>query len=202
MAKNVIRVPPRFQGATLDSIDDDLFPTVAPWIAKVEKEGCAIKKMKGFIFSGPPGVGKTWTMAALTSWWAPKGDYEFVTAPDLFERYSIFGDAENGEGKSVDTYRGKPYNQTVETVPWLVINDLGKEYRGGKMAELNTHKLGRILRARSERVLPVFITTNLPLKGEKEDETLWGIYGGSITSLLREMTKAYQVIGPDRRRSE
>ena len=184
-----IRVPARFQGAKLEGLDSDRFEMVEDWLG-VWDEG------KGLLLAGPPGIGKTWAVAALTRWWMEviAKDYEFVTAPEMFDRYVV------GTTLLRDPFRGYSYNKTYETVPWLVINDLGKEYRGGKLHEQAAYKLGRILRARSERELLTHVTTNLKLKGQGDDETLSTVYGSSITSLLSEMVRLYEVQGSDLRK--
>lgn len=211
-----LRIPERFRPATIESINFDIFKLEEYLKENLKIQrlgngftpfgGVKITEVRGVVLSGPPGVGKTWTMAALTRWWAEKqdDDYEFVSSYDMLERYDVFGSREGAGSQafrgSMDEYRGTTYNRTYETVPWLAINDLGKEFRGGKLGDVASHKLGRILRTRSERCLPVFITTNLPLKGE--GDTLASVYGESITSLLREMTRSYQVVGSDLRRSD
>jgi hypothetical protein len=91
------------------------------------------------------------------------------------------------------------FTDVYNHVPWLVLNDLGKEYRGGKLEEQVPYKLGRLLRTRSEAERVTHITTNLSLSGNG-DGTIRGVYGESIASLLAEMTKAFEVTGPDRRR--
>ena len=83
---------------------------------------------------------------------------------------------------------------TFSTVGLLVINDLGKEYRGGKFDEQIPYKLGRILRARAENDLPTFISTNL------SGPDIRTIYGASITSVLSETCKTFEVTGKDRRK--
>jgi DNA replication protein DnaC len=185
----ILRVPQRFRGAKLDGLDEDQFRMVVDFAGSPQD--------KGLLLAGPPGIGKTWAMAALTRWWKEHHgqDYEFITAPDMFDRYVV------GAAPLRDPFRGYSYNKTFETTPWLVINDLGKEYRGGKLHEQAAYKLGRILRARSERELLTHITTNLKLKGTGEDETLSTVYGSSITSLLSEMVRLFEVQGSDQRKS-
>lgn len=191
MAK--LRVPHRFAAATLRTVDAKQFKGIFTFLNTVPA------KREGIVLAGPPGVGKTWAMAALLHELRERkelGDYEFITAPDLFERFDVAGETERG----YDSYRGQKYERTLLTVPLLIINDLGKEYRGGKLSEQVPFKLGRVLRARSESKLLTCITTNLPLRQREGVQSLEDVYGSSITSLLVEMTKMYEVQGPDRRR--
>ncbi len=152
----------------------------------------AIKKGEGLLLSGPPGVGKTWAMAALTRQYAQKTadvrvpSYEFVTAPDMFDNLGDFGE-------KIDHYRGQLWTSTYARVRWLVINDLGKEHRGGKLSEVMAHRLGRVLRIRSERMLVTHVTTNLSGADMKE------IYGASVMSLMAEMMTLCVIKGRDRR---
>jgi DNA replication protein DnaC len=161
----------------------------------------------GLMLSGPPGVGKTYAVIALTKAYdamneveGRKCDYEFVTAPELFDRYANV--VETGD-RGYDEWRNQSYTKTYEQVPWLVINDLGKEYKGGALHEQVAYKLGRLLRARSERRKVTHLTTNLLLggRGSTSDNTLENSYGPSILSLLREMVKAYEIVGNDRRKT-
>lgn len=186
-----MRIPPRFVGATVSGLDPKQMACVIGFNIRAR-----VREAKGLLLSGPPGVGKTWALAALTqeyaSWAAgqvPKrrADWEFVTAPDMFENLSEdFGNAR-------DPYRNQTWLRTYSTVEWLVINDLGKEYRGGKLEQQVPHFLGRVLRARSEGRKVTHVTTNL--RGAKLTET----YGESVLSLMSEMMSFYEVDGRDRR---
>ena len=184
-----LRIPNRFAEAHLSQLDKKVFSEV---IRYSEDTARHVGRGIGLFLSGPPGVGKTYAIAALTREFSLKdvrGDYEFVTAPDFFERINPMTPGE-------DNYRGQTWLDTYTRVPWLVINDLGKEYRGGKYAEQASYLLGRVLRARSERVRVTHITTNIDGKSMK------GTYGESIVSLISEMTIPCICSGPDRRNSK
>ena len=181
-----VRVPERFAKANMTGL--------APLFEMVKGYGGAMLKSmpeRGLLLMGPPGVGKTWAMAALTRFYveAFNRDHEFVTAPDLIDRLTDFED-------SHDAYRDKPWRAVYASVPWLVINDLGKEYRGGKLQEQAAYRLGRVLRARSEKKLLTHVTTNLT--GDKLREE----YGESIVSLLSEMVTVYSCGGKDQRKAK
>lgn len=190
-------IPKRFLDATLDSLDKEQFSFVFSYVDNIKT---LIKEGKGLLLAGRPGVGKTWSLAALSRFYIEYKqlnswcfDCIFVTAPVLFSGY------DNLTEVLWDSYRGKTYTLAYEEVPWLVINDLGKEYRGGKLEEQVPYKLGRLLRIRSEGKRVTHISTNLSLAGNSEG-TIRGVYGESIGSLLAEMTTAFEVTGPDRRR--
>lgn len=197
-----MRIPSRFKDASIDSLNHKQFKCVVDYSRDMDSRVAA---GKGLLLCGPPGVGKTWAAIALTRHYVAVGkeqkryrDVEFVTAPDMFDRYSVF--APTTFDGTFDDGREQPWRDTYERVPWLVINDLGKEYRGGKLDEQVNYKLGRILRARSERNLVTHVTTNLPAKSESGD-SLGSVFGSSIVSLLSEMVSVFHIQGPDRRRS-
>jgi len=183
------KIPKRFKTASMATLDKEQFGMVIEYSSHASGY---TRKGRGLLLSGPPGVGKTWAIAALMH--AAGYKNTFVTAPDLFDSYKSFGE------QAYSSYHGQPWDEVFERTPWLVLNDLGKEYRAGNMGEQVVYKLGRLLRARSERGLVTHITTNILLtKNDADDETLDFVYGSSIMSLLRETMVAYTVDGPDRR---
>ena len=185
-----LRVPSRFAKATIESLDPKQFTPVIEYAADMLAN---IRRGRGLLLAGKPGVGKTWAITALTREYVLRGgvrrfpDYEFVTAPDFFEHLRDF-DEDNW-----DVYRQRSWLDTYTTIPWLVINDLGKEYRGGKLGEVIPYLLGRVLRARSEKRLVTHVTTNL------DSTATLSLYGESIMSLLSEMMTTVTVLGRDRR---
>jgi DNA replication protein DnaC len=181
-----LHIPERFHDAAMNNLDPQRFACVIEFAKNLAGR---VKEGKGLLLSGPPGIGKTWAVAALTKRYAyshGRPDYEFQTAPFLFDALDEFD-------KNVDEYREQTWKETYSKVPWLVVNDLGKEYRAGKLGEQVTFKLGKLLRVRSERKLVTHITTNFDGKRLKEE------YGDSIVSLLSEMTTTHVVLGPDLR---
>lgn len=203
-------LPQRFVDATLETLDKEQFSSVFDYVQGMITELTSVAVVMeqtplfalgcGLLLSGPPGVGKTWALAALSRFYIEYTsgkhrpfDCVFVTSPVFFSKY------DNPVEVLWDSYRGMSFSDVYERVPWLVLNDLGKEYRGGKLEEQVPYKLGRLLRARSEANAVTHITTNLSLSGNGEG-TLRGVYGESIGSLLAEMTQAFEITGPDRRR--
>ena len=186
-------IPSRFRDAKITDLDPEVFPFVLDYDLRMTDY---LSQRKGLVFSGPPGVGKTWAAAALTKRYAQRArnpSFHFETTYTLLERYAPVV----ASPATYDAERSQPWTTTYESVFWLVVNDLGKGYRGGKLYEQEVMRVGRLLRTRSERELITHITTNLPLTGDSSLET---VYGESVMSLLHEMTEGWEVDGPDRRR--
>lgn len=188
-----LAIPDRFASARVALLDPRYFGPVIDYSRRLHEE---VSAGNGLMLLGAAGRGKSFSLAALTyHFWReakkdPKkfksSDYIFVTAPEFFDLVSVVGEAR-------DEWRKKDFIDSFSTTPWLFVDDLGKEYRGGKLSEQIPHKLGRILRARSQNMLPTFITTNLDVEGFE------ATYGESIVSLLRENTEAFVVGGKDLR---
>lgn len=182
------RVPQRFMTATLNSLNPAQFSKLLGYAKRLNHH---IVRGDGLVLLGKPGVGKTWAIVALTRHYfesRPGSDYEFVTAPDMFDNLGDFGE-------KVDEYRDQLWSKSYAKIPWLVINDLGKEYKGGKLASQIPTQLGRVLRARSESKLVTHVTTNLT------SADIEAAYGSTVASLLAEMTDGIIVTGKDRRKS-
>lgn len=194
-----LRVPERFAEAHLQQIDKTAFKPVFEYVDNFDTH---LKGGTGLLLSGPNGIGKTHALVALMREAERVHldkkqyfDYEFVTAPDFIERISVFEDR-----VITDPRRSKSWYETFTSVPWLLIDDLGKELRTGGFHEQVLYKLGRVLRARNGRCLRTHLSTNLSLKSLKGKESVNSVYGESITSLLAEMTRSYHIQGSDRRR--
>jgi DNA replication protein DnaC len=190
----------RFRAATLSQVNSRYFTDIFRYADNYEKY---LKRGEGLLLSGPPGIGKTFAMVALQKHIKEKMggrfDYYVVTAPRLFELYATPQTA-----AELDEHRGKTWSRLFEDVEGMVINDLGKEERIREWQEqAAAYKLGRLLRARHEEERPIFITTNFPILGVKDDDsvlTFQKAYGDSIWSLLLEMTAIRaQVQSPDLR---
>jgi len=199
-----VRVPLRFSDAQLCDLDRPQYRMVIEYAGDLiarAKRGEGVERIsKGLLLSGESGLGKSYALAALTRCFvgvfspSMHADHVFVTSPEMFESLGMFEDSRGDH--EFDPFRGQSWRETLVKVPWLVINDLGKEYRGGKMSEQAEFKLGRVLRARSERCRITHVTTNL------SPGSLGRIYGESTASLLAEMTDAYTIEGEDRRHAE
>lgn len=121
----------------------------------------------GVLFYGPNGSGKTFTASHIAIGGYRLGySVRFLSAPDLLDLLSP------GSGLSDSVM------DTCRDVDLLIIDDLGKEYRG-KAGYFET-KLDNILRSRCFAKLPTVITSNLT--GEKFET----IYQRTVADLLKE----------------
>lgn len=195
-------IPPLFRHARIAEVDPAQFSFIRDYCSTAAVFAAHMKKGEGLLVSGPSGVGKSHAMAALTLEYGKKatqaGSWHFETVPDVLEKYRDMGGS-----KIVDSFREQPWTTTYERVRWLVLNDMGKEYRGGKMAEQSVAKLGRLIRRRTEQKLVTHITTNLTIgvdsSGDPSENSFLETYGESLWSLLHECTQGYLVWGPDQR---
>lgn len=184
-----------FADADVNQLDLEYFGVVQRYIASYNEY---LRAGQGMLLSGNPGIGKTYASVALlfaiNKIRGSLFDFQMVSAPELFDRAYPIRDAVD------DPFRGQTFDRTYETVKGLLINDLGKEDRiSGWRQERVLYILGRLLRARHERNLPVFITTNLPLT--VEDNSVEKTYGPSIWSLIHDMTIfRVEITGPDLRK--
>ena len=192
-----VRVPTRLISARMKQLDEDQFDMVYDYARNLRLRR---SKGTGLLLSGPPGIGKSWALAALTRYAVvqseKKGyrlDYEYISAPEVFEKFGAVGGL-----AETDEWRNQSWRKTLDTVPWLVIDDLGKEYRGGKLAEQVPYLLGRIVRKRTSNMLVTHISTNLPIVADVVD-CVKTVYGESIVSLLKDATEMFEVQGDDRR---
>lgn len=192
------QLPPLFQSAALKDVDPQQFGFVLDYRKNL---AAMVKGGVGLVVSGPPGTGKSYTMAALSLEYAKRarapGSWHFETVPELLEKYRPMS-----VGAPTDEFRGQSWTTTYEKIRWLVLNDMGKEYRGGKMHEQHVAKLGRLIRQRTEQGLVTHVTTNLPLYPKPGVQRFEAVYGASLWSLLHEKNMGFDVWGPDRRIGE
>lgn len=190
-------LPVRFRDADIGNVDTEVYGASVIAYKNSLKE--RVSHGRGLLLSGPPGVGKTYAMAALTKFYMSRLRRHpyvvFETVYSVLDKYSPVASA-----AEQDPDRGQSWTKTYETCSWLVLNDLGKDYRGGKLAEQVAYKIGRLIRTRSENMLVTHITTNLPLMSRPGYATFKDVYGESLWSLLAEMMNRFEVDGPDWRR--
>jgi DNA replication protein DnaC len=183
-----LRLPRRFEKARITKVDKSIFEGVHEYAQDL---GRNLQEGDGLLLSGPPGVGKTYAVSALTAHMVEfvRIDHEFVTAPDFFVNLR---QAEH-DWNVRDTYRDQSWFDTYTRVPWFVLNDLGKEFVPKVGNEWTVYALGRVLRARSEWKRSTFVTTNMD--GKAMSKT----YGESVTSLMAETMTFYMIPGEDKR---
>jgi len=160
--------------------------------SKLPKRGEPLPGRNGFLISGTKGTGKTHIAAAIANYLLNQGTSVIcMTERNLF-------------GKIQDTYasnRGYSDGQTetqirqvYETVPLLIINDLGKE----KASEWTLATLYAIIDGRYERAMPTIITTNYDAESLTKRITPMGgdiITAEAIVDRLCEMCESIVITG-------
>lgn len=137
----------------------------------------------GLFIYGANGVGKTHASCALLKEIASQGYSTYCILSDALKAAYIDGARFDSDNTII---------QRVESVDFLLLEDLGKEYNGNGsgFAELCFENL---LRKRCRELLPTMITTNLSPIAFKER------YKQSAASLAMECMVAVELRGSDRR---
>lgn len=138
----------------------------------------------GIFLYGGNGVGKTHASCAMLKEIQKRGYSTYCVLSDVLKVAYIDGQRFDQDNSVV---------QRVESVDFLLLEDLGKEYsgKGSGFAELCFENM---LRKRSRECLPTIVTTNLSPQAFKER------YKQSAASLAMECMVACEMKGEDRRR--
>jgi len=138
----------------------------------------------GIFLYGANGIGKTYTACAMLKEIQKRGYSTYCVLADVLKVAYI-------DGQRFD--QGNSVVQRVESVDFLLLEDLGKEYsgKGSGFAELCFENM---LRKRSRECLPTIVTTNLSPNAFKDR------YKQSAASLAMECMVACEMKGQDRRR--
>jgi len=147
----------------------------------------ALEQGQGIIFSGPHGAGKT-TLSCLIGKTAIDKGYSvrYISIAKIIDLI-------------MDSFEVKANKNRldimIERVEFLILDDLGKEYKGvrGQLNPMMTLKLDSLLRERINRNLVTIGTTNYPLNAIKEQ------YGESVMSVLSGSCKLFEIKGVDYR---
>lgn len=148
-------------------------------------EFCDDEREKGFVFAGPPGVGKTHLAAAVMNDQLNKGrECIFCTVPELLAdiRKAMRSDKETTE-----------LIELVKGTSLLILDDLGAEKTTDWVAE----QLFVILNARLVRMKDTFITTNYQKPSELIEKLGGGLTGQRIVSRIRELCNWVNLTGSD-----
>jgi DNA replication protein DnaC len=152
------------------------------------KRGEALPGRSGLLISGTKGTGKTHIAAAIANDLMQRGTAVIcMTERNLFDRIRRTYDREEHSSESV--VRG-----IYETVPLLIIDDLGKE----KATEWTLATLYAIIDGRYDRAMPIIITTNYDMKSLVERLTPKGedkTTADAIVDRLTEMCKSIEMDG-------
>ena len=171
----------------------------------------------GLLFDGSPGLGKTThavvtameflrrlpedTSAAREILGLKEADYGmysrpiyYMTYPEFLSRKKAMFDADPESKKDMflqmEGFHGRAQEDHLN-VRLLVLDDLGKEYKG---AGFNDASFDEILRSRYDRALPTIITTNV-MRDDWEKQ-----YGQAMGSFAFEAFNQVEIIGEDRRK--
>jgi len=171
----------------------------------------------GLLFDGAPGLGKT-THAVVTAMeflrrlpedaaaareilGLKESDYGmysrpiyYMTYPEFLARKKAMFDADPESKKEMflqmEGFHGRAQEDHLN-VRLLVLDDLGKEYKG---SGFNDASFDEILRSRYDRALPTIITTNV-MRDDWEKQ-----YGQAMGSFAFEAFNQIEIIGEDRRK--
>lgn len=199
--KRVLRIPERFCGAVPSQIKNaGLRSVVLRYFSRWTE---TVAQGWGLALWGPNGCGKSWATAAMLNhatavWPVPRprvGDGGlFVRADEFFRRANPLAVLDGGNEAWVDESQDRTWRDRYMKCAFLVLSDLGKEDRRGKMADTAPLVLGTVLRARVQAKLPTCIDTNLSFRSEGP-ASVKGVYGTSVFDLLQECVVPVKVIG-------
>jgi DNA replication protein DnaC len=171
----------------------------------------------GLLFDGSPGLGKT-THAVVTAVEfirsLPRDSKEsaailgfreqdyglncrpvyYMTYPEFLSRKKAMFDADPETKREMflemEGFHGRAKEDHMN-VRVLVLDDLGKEYKG---SGFNDASFDEILRSRYDKALPTIVTTNVMRQDWKQQ------YGEAMGSFAHEAFKRVGIIGKDRRK--
>ena len=171
----------------------------------------------GLLFDGAPGLGKT-THAVVTAvellMSLPNDSKEaaailgfreqdyglncrpvyYMTYPEFLSRKKAMFDADPETKREMflemEGFHGRAKEDHMN-VRILVLDDLGKEYKG---SGFNDASFDEILRSRYDKALPTIVTTNVMRQDWKQQ------YGEAMGSFAHEAFKRVGIIGKDKRK--
>ena len=140
----------------------------------------------GFLFMGSNGRGKT-SLEMVILKEALKQGYSafYITMPMIFKQiYQSYNFPE----------LGRELKHIIETVDFLAIGELGKDYHRKDSEEFARCEFDVLFRSRREQCLPVLMDTNM------DDSELVDTYGESLMSLFHSRLKFIEMKGIDYRK--
>lgn len=148
----------------------------------------AFKCGQGIIFTGTNGVGKS-TLSCLIAKEAIKLGYsvKYIAVSKIIDYImSAINDKNNGNN----------FEKIFSSVDFIILDDLGKEYKGvkGQLNTLVSLKLDMMLRERVNKSLITIGSTNY------DEQSLKDIYGESVLSIIYGACKIIEVKGRDFRK--
>lgn len=167
------KIPPRFEHATFESLDDGIKKSLQAWIDQ-HKTG-----KESLMLYGKPGVGKTHAMYSLLQK-APNIKHRFYNSTEIIEDI---------RASFNDRYVQNPMNMLKGFDGYLFIDDFGTE----RLTDFVQDMFYQIINDRYINKLPTIISTNFDLS-EIADRL-----GERVASRLAEMCFIINVTGDDRR---
>jgi len=149
--------------------------------------GNALKEGQGVILSGLHGTGKTTLSCLIGKAAIEKGfSVRYISIAKILDLIMEGFDSKAAKER---------LNIMIERVEVLILDDLGKEYKGvrGQLNPMMSLKLDSMLRERINRNLITIGTTNYGKNAIKEK------YGDSVMSVLYGCCKTFEVVGQDYR---
>lgn len=109
-----------------------------------------LKTGASLIISGPPGVGKTFSLSHIYQkiWWSKACSVKYIFSPTLFKRFA--------DKEDVRVY---------ERCDLLLLDDFGREYRPDWLFS----RFEEFVEARYSQMRPTVVTTNLTVDQLKDD---------------------------------
>jgi len=172
-------IPPRYLEARLSHLPEKLLDRINNLPAET-----------GLLLFGPPGVGKTYAMAALGRQYITQG---FTVARTGYELLCL-RIRDTFKPKSTETEFSviKPFLETDK----LFVEDIGTTKSEGNIeSDFSVRTLLVLLDYRLESCLPTFVTTNRPV------EELGKAFDQRIASRLLQACEVVKLTGEDKRRA-
>lgn len=165
--------------------DRDLRHVVEHWVANLPR---MVRKGWGLYLWGANSTGKSYAMAVCAKAAYVAGYSVFIITADMLKDAVI-------KRTMWDEDEELTIIERCNTVDVLVIEDLGKEYKGSGSGFSET-ALENLLRIRSQNQLVTMATSNLSTKQFKD------VYGLSAAELAKAMMKEIEAIGLNFRNDE
>jgi DNA replication protein DnaC len=147
----------------------------------------ALEQGQGIIFSGLHGVGKTTLACQIGKTALEKGfTVKYISIARILDLITESFDSKTAKER-LDTL--------IERIEFLILDDLGKEYRGVReqLTPMMNLKLDSLLRERLNRIRVTIGTTNYDVEAIKNK------YGDSVLSAIYGSCKLVEVTGADYR---
>ena len=160
----------RYWGATIDDFSEKQKKVIGPYITNFTQN---LTKGLGLYIYGENGYGKSYISSALCKWvWSTHRLYSYcLTAWHLINSWKSFKDP-------IMVTERQTVADRVMKIPFLVIDDLGKEHR--TQSGFSEGEFNNLLRERSRDTKITLITSNLtPIEFKN-------IYGESSAQLSKE----------------